>query len=125
MDDLSKSILYIERRTQKNLTTKNYLTSLSKKIHLNKIMKYNIDQKCKILKALSHPDRMKIVVGLFHDECNVSACQKKMNLPQSTISQHLKTIKEAGICISKRKGNEVCYQVVDKFTIEIIKIIEG
>ena len=87
-------------------------------------MKYDIDQTCKILKALSHPDRLKIVIGLYHDECNVSACQKKMNLPQSTISQHLRTIREAGICISMRKGNRVCYKVIDEFAIEIIKIIE-
>lgn len=88
-------------------------------------MKYDIDQTCKILKALSHPDRLKIVIGVYHDECNVSACQKKMGLPQSTISQHLKTIKEAGICVSRRKGNQVCYKVVDDFTVEIIKMIEG
>ncbi|MCD6329522.1 MAG: winged helix-turn-helix transcriptional regulator [Candidatus Cloacimonetes bacterium] len=88
-------------------------------------MKYDIDQTCKILKALSHPDRLKIVIGLYHDECNVSSCQKKMGLPQSTISQHLKTIKEAGICVSMRKGNQVCYKVVNEFAIEVIKIIEG
>ena len=88
-------------------------------------MKYDIEKTSKILKALSHPDRMKIVIGLYHDECNVSACQKKMQLPQPTISQHLRIIKEAGICIGQRKGNQVCYKVVDEFTIEIIKIIES
>ena len=113
------------KRTHKNLTSKNAACSLSKKIHLNKFMKYDIDQTCKILKALSHPDRLKIVIGLYHDECNVSECQKKMQLPQSTISQHLKTIREAGVCISMRKGNQVCYKVVDELAVEIIKIIEG
>ncbi|MDP8227754.1 MAG: metalloregulator ArsR/SmtB family transcription factor [Candidatus Celaenobacter polaris] len=88
-------------------------------------MIYDIEKTSKILKALSHPGRLKIAIGLYHDECNVSACQKKMKLPQSTISQHLRTIKEAGICISRRDGNQVCYKVVDEFTIAIIKMIES
>jgi len=86
-------------------------------------MKYDIEKVSKILKALSHPDRLKIVIGLYHDECNVTACQKKMQLPQSTISQHLRTIKEAGICVSRREGNNVCYKVVDEFAIEFLKMI--
>lgn len=84
----------------------------------------DIEKINKILKALSHPDRLKIVIGLYHDECNVSNCQKKMQIPQSTVSQHLRVIKEAGIAISKRKGNEVCYQVVNEFVIDLIKLIE-
>ena len=47
-----------------------------------------------------------------------------MQTPQSTVFQHLRIIKEAGIAISKRKGNEVCYQVVNKFVIDLIKLIE-
>ena len=84
----------------------------------------NIEEIIKILKALSHPDRLKIVIGLYHDKCNVSNCQKKMQIPQSTVSQHLRIIKEAGIAISKRKGNVVCYQVVNKFVVDLIKLIE-
>ncbi|MEA3499481.1 MAG: metalloregulator ArsR/SmtB family transcription factor [Candidatus Marinimicrobia bacterium] len=78
----------------------------------------------KILKALSHPDRLDIVINLYHNECSVSKCQKRMKLPQSTISQHLKTIMEAGITERRREGTTVCYKVVNKFVIELIKIIE-
>jgi len=78
----------------------------------------------KILKALSHKDRLDIVIGLYHNECSVSECQKKMELPQSTISQHLKTIMEAGITKSKRSGTTICYKVVNEFVIKLIKLIE-
>lgn len=82
------------------------------------------DKTCAILKALSHPDRLKIVISLYHDECNVSECQKKMNLPQSTISQHLRIIKEAGITERIRKGTMICYKVINEFVIEVIKMLE-
>ncbi len=85
---------------------------------------YEKDNISKILKALSHKDRLDIVIGLYHNECSVSECQKKMKLPQSTISQHLKTIMEAGITESKRSGTTICYKVVNKFAIELIELID-
>lgn len=79
----------------------------------------------KILKALSHPDRLKIVLGLYHNECSVSECQSRMKLPQPTISQHLKIILEAGITERERKGTTICYKVINEFVIELIKLIES
>jgi len=89
-------------------------------------MKKSIDfeEISNLLKPLSHPHRLEIVIGLYHDECNVSRCQKRMNLPQSTISQHLRILKDAGIVKAHREGNKVCYTVVNDFIKKIIKIIE-
>ncbi|MEA1986503.1 MAG: metalloregulator ArsR/SmtB family transcription factor [Candidatus Marinimicrobia bacterium] len=78
----------------------------------------------KILKALSHTDRLNIVINLYHNECSVSKCQRKMKLPQSTISQHLRIIMEAGITERRREGTTVCYKVINEFVIELIKLIE-
>ena len=83
------------------------------------------NKKSKILKALSHPDRLKMVIGLYHDACNVSECQKTMGLPQSTISQHLKILTEAGITKRTKKGTFVCYEVINNFVIQIINILES
>ena len=84
----------------------------------------NYENVSKILKALSHPDRLNIVIGLYHNDCSVSECQQRMKLPQSTISQHLKTIIEAGITERRREGTTICYKVVNEFVIKLIKLIE-
>jgi ArsR family transcriptional regulator len=84
----------------------------------------NYEYISKILKAISHPHRLEIVIGLFHNECSVTECQKRMKLPQSTISQHLRILRDAGIIENKREGTSVCYKVVNDFVKEIIKIIE-
>jgi ArsR family transcriptional regulator len=47
--------------------------------------------------------------------------QECLNLPQSTVSQHLAKLKSAGIIEGERKGLEVCYKVVDE---EVKKIVE-
>ncbi|RKY30396.1 MAG: transcriptional regulator [Candidatus Omnitrophota bacterium] len=66
----------------------------------------------RLLKALPHPVRLKIVEGLLKDECNVSQIQRKLVLPQSTISQHLRILKDAGIIKGRRERTKVCYKVV-------------
>ena len=80
-------------------------------------------EKCTdILKAIAHPSRLEILYRLDkQDGCNVSKIQDNLGLPQSTISQHLKILKNAGVLTSERRGTVVCYKVKD---IKIMKIIE-
>ncbi len=84
-------------------------------------MKRNFDQLAECMKALGHPIRLQIVEGLIKDECNVSEIQHKLKLPQSTISQHLRILKNADIITNRREGNKVCYKVLDHWVKEIIK----
>ena len=75
------------------------------------------------LKALGHPARLQMISGLIKDECNVTQIQKKLGLPQSTISQHLMVLKSNGIIKGSRQGTKVCYKVIDANIIKIMKII--
>ena len=78
----------------------------------------------KILKAISHPHRLEMVINLYHNKCSVTECQRRMHLPQSTISQHLRILREAGVIIDLRKGTTVCHEVIDTFIIEMINNME-
>ena len=82
------------------------------------------DKLSEVLKALAHPARLQIVAGLLKNECNVSQIQQSLDLPQSTISQHLKILKSGGIIEGRREGTKVCYRVIDKWAKEIMKIID-
>jgi DNA-binding transcriptional ArsR family regulator len=77
-----------------------------------------------ILKALAHPARLKIVVGLLKDECNVAQIQRVLGLPQSTISQHLRVLKNADIIKGRREGTKTCYRVIDKRVRKIMELIK-
>ena len=75
-----------------------------------------------LLKALAHPLRLAIVKGLLNEEgCNVSEMQHCLQIPQSTLSQHLAKLREADILNSERNGLERNYYVVDE---QIKKIVE-
>jgi ArsR family transcriptional regulator len=79
--------------------------------------------KSEILKAIAHPVRLCIVKGLIENECNVTKIQECLNLPQSTVSQHLTKLRAAGVIEGERKGLEICYRVVSKDIKKIIKAL--
>lgn len=79
------------------------------------------NQMADLLKVLGHPARLCIVDGLLNNEgCNVSYMQSCLNIPQSTVSQHLAKLKSAGIIEGRREGLEIKYKVVNEMAIELI-----
>jgi len=75
-------------------------------------------------KALAHPARLKMVVGLIKDECNVAQIQRILGLPQSTISQHLRILRNAGVIEGRREGTKTCYRVIDARVRKLVEIIK-
>ncbi|MCS4454225.1 metalloregulator ArsR/SmtB family transcription factor [Clostridium botulinum] len=79
----------------------------------NDYAKYN--DIAELLKVLAHPVRICIVKGLLEKgECNVSHMQNCLDMPQSTISQHLQKLKSAGIIEGDRNGLQINYHVSNK-----------
>lgn len=77
-----------------------------------------------LLKVLAHPVRLCIVNGLLKNGgCNVSFMQQCLDVPQSTVSQHLQKLKSAGIIKGERKGLEITYRVVDERVAKIIDLL--
>ena len=67
-----------------------------------------------LLKALAHPVRLCIVKSLVgNGPCNVSNMHSCLNLPQSTVSQHVSKLKSAGIIKGERNGTEIIYEISD------------
>lgn len=63
-----------------------------------------------ICKALGHPARVKIVEHLREREgCVCGQIVKILPLAQSTVSQHLKCLKEAGLIKGIVEGLSTCY----------------
>lgn len=84
----------------------------------------NFDELAELLKMLGHPARLCIIIGLLdHEGCNVSYMQSCLNIPQSTVSQHLAKLKSAGIIKGERNGLEIKYTVVNEDVIKIIKAL--
>ena len=62
------------------------------------------ESNAELLKVLAHPVRLCIVKGLIErGPSNVSTMYTGLNMPQSTISQHLAKLKSAKIVSSEKK----------------------
>jgi len=84
----------------------------------------NYEKVSETLKALAHPARLKMVAGLLKNECNVAQIQRVLGLPQSTISQHLRILKNAGIIKGRREGTKTCYRIIDARVRKIVEVIK-
>lgn len=63
-----------------------------------------------LAKALGHPVRVAIVRRLLeHGECVCGALVDRLPLAQSTVSQHLKVLKSAGLIRGELDPPRVCY----------------
>ena len=67
----------------------------------------------KVMKALSDPNRVKIVKMLQHKLMCVCELQEALQISQSSVSKHLKLLEEAGLVDFKKDGLWVNYHLTD------------
>jgi len=78
--------------------------------------KYN--ELAQFAKAIAHPARIQILEHLaLKDTCMCGDIVKELPLSQSTVSQHLKALKEAGLIKGKVEAPTICY-CIDKEKLE-------
>jgi DNA-binding transcriptional ArsR family regulator len=87
-----------------------------------------------ILHAFSDPIRIEIFASLASAECAKNCSTflqvQKRTLPKSTLSQHFRVLREAGLIQSERKGVELvnvtrCAELKERFGPMIKAIIEA
>jgi DNA-binding transcriptional ArsR family regulator len=69
----------------------------------------------RLAKALGHPARIAILELLLKkDTCICGGLVEELPLSQSTVSQHLKELKEAGLIKGEIEGASICYCIDEK-----------
>jgi ArsR family transcriptional regulator len=79
------------------------------------------EEKAALLKALANPLRLEIVHRLLLVGCrNVGCMERRFEISQSCVSQHLQKLRMAGVVTAERNGNEVFYHVASQ---EVARLI--
>ena len=73
--------------------------------------------------AIADPKRIRIVYALHERERNVSELAETLDLPQSTVSRHLKQLLNRGMVESRRDGPSVIYSLTDGRLIQALDIM--
>jgi DNA-binding transcriptional ArsR family regulator len=85
----------------------------------------NIDQMCKLLKALSNEKRLLIACELCHDEKSVSELESYIKLSQSALSQHLARLRRDGLVKTRRQAQTIYYSISDQHVKDMIKSLNA
>lgn len=68
----------------------------------------------KTMKALSDPNRVKVVKLLDRKELCVCEITEALQMAQSTVSKHLRILEEAGLVLYRKLGPWIFYRLTDK-----------
>jgi DNA-binding transcriptional ArsR family regulator len=78
-----------------------------------------------LAKALGHPARVRIVRHLLsRDACMCGEIAEVLPLAQSTVSQHLKVLKGAGLIVGEIDGPRVCYSPEPAALLRLRRLLE-
>lgn len=77
----------------------------------------------RVMKALSDPNRVRVVKLLQLKELCVCELQELLGLAQSTVSKHLKVLDEAGLISSSRDGAWVIYAIIENDNSEHVNVL--
>ena len=77
-------------------------------------------------KALGHPARIRILQFLKRaDRCICGEIVDSLPLAQSTVSQHLKILKQAGLVVGEIEGPRTCYCLDKKKLARLKELVAG
>jgi ArsR family transcriptional regulator len=70
-----------------------------------------MEERAKVMKALAHPSRLFIVDELSRGERSVNELTEMIGADVSTVSKHLALLKQAGVVINDRRGQQIFYRL--------------
>ena len=78
-----------------------------------------------VCNGLSEPTRILILYKVAEEPINVSNLAEILNIPQPTVSRHLKVLRERRMVISQRDGKSVFYSISDNRIIQALDLLRA
>jgi len=78
-----------------------------------------------ICNGLADPNRILILYTLHEKPHNVGELGEVLNIPQPTVSRHLKVLRERQMVLAQREGQAVYYSLSDQRIIEALDLLRA
>lgn len=78
-----------------------------------------------VCNGLSEPTRILILYKVAEEPINVSDLADSLNIPQPTVSRHLKVLRERRMVIAQRDGKSVYYSISDNRIIQALDLLRA
>jgi DNA-binding transcriptional ArsR family regulator len=86
-------------------------------------MQANAEQAAVLLKAMANKHRLLILCTLNNKELSVSKLNQEVNIPQSTLSQHLSVLRRDKLVKTRREAQTIFYSLSSKEVNAIISTL--
>jgi len=88
-------------------------------------MEYNAGRATQLLSVMAHKQRLMLLCRLVEGEASVNTLTACLGLRQSTVSQHLAKLREAGIVSPRRDGQTIHYSLAGREARAVLETLYG
>src|SRR5690554_7196082 len=81
------------------------------------------ERACRLMKALSNPDRLMVLCKLSQGELSVGEIEAALGIRQPTLSQQLTVLREQGLVTTRREGKNIYYSVASDAAMAVIRVL--
>jgi ArsR family transcriptional regulator len=76
-----------------------------------------------VCSGVADPTRIAILYILNEGQANVSDITAQLELPQSTVSRHLRVLRDTHLVLSERQGQNIFYKLTDPRVITALDLL--
>jgi len=88
-------------------------------------MQMHAQEAANLLKALANENRLMILCSLMGGELSVGELNSKVPLSQSALSQHLGSLREAGVVTTRKESQTVYYRLQGDEATRVIGVLQS
>ena len=92
---------------------------------MDSIQRRKLEVQAQVIKALAHPARLLMVQELQKGERCVCELAAMVESDMSTVSRHLSVLRNAGILMDEKRGNQVFYQLKVPCVLNFLSCVEA
>lgn len=86
-------------------------------------MQSNAARACRLMKALSNPDRLMVLCRLSQGELSVGEIETALGIRQPTLSQQLTVLREEELVLTRRDGKNIYYRIASDEALAVIQVL--
>jgi ArsR family transcriptional regulator len=86
-------------------------------------MSRKADHVARLLRALSHGARLRVVCELVDGERSAGDLVRASGLSQSALSQHLAKLREEGLVATRRDAQTIYYRIADSRALQVLMVL--
>ena len=88
-------------------------------------MREHAQEAAQLLRSMANENRLMVLCSLVQGELSVSELNDRVPLSQSALSQHLASLREAGLVNTRRESQTIYYSLNGDDAVRVIEVLHS